>query len=232
MYRIAVRFVAVVSLGLIAASSFAGQEADLKSDIAQTSYAMGVDMARNFKKQGVEIDSELLLRGLKDGYAGKVQMSDKDVRRVMVAFQNDMRQKLAQSRRQAAEENRVRGSEFLGSNKSKPGVVALPSGLQYRVVSAGAAEGRKPLDADLVEVNYRGTTLSGTEFDATEPGKPATLKVGGLISGWREALKQMPVGAKWQLFIPPQLAYGERGAGSDIGPNETLIFEVELVAIK
>jgi FKBP-type peptidyl-prolyl cis-trans isomerase len=226
------RFVAGALLGLLATLACAGQDANLDTPVGQTSYAMGVDMARNFKKQGVEIDTALLLRGLKDGYAGTVQMSDKDVRRVMVAFQNDMRQRITLARRQAADENRTRGTEFLGNNKTKPGVVAQPSGLQYRVVSSGAAEGRKPLDSDLVEVNYRGTTLSGTEFDATEPGKPATLKVSGLIAGWREALKQMPVGAKWQLFIPPQLAYGERGAGSDVGPNETLIFEVELVAIK
>jgi FKBP-type peptidyl-prolyl cis-trans isomerase len=227
-----VRIFALSVMILPAMLSFAGQDAPPQTDVGQTSYAMGVDMARNFKKQGVEIDTELLLRGLKDGYAGKVQMSDKDVRRIMVAFQNDMRQRLTLSRRQAADDNRTRGTEFLGNNKNKQGVVALPSGLQYKVIDAGTTNGRHPTEGDLIEVNYRGTTLSGVEFDATEPGKPATLKVGGLISGWREALKQMPVGAKWQIFIPPQLAYGERGAGSDIGPNETLIFEVELVAIK
>lgn len=227
----AVRVVAGAALAMIAGIVFAG-EPNLESAVNRTSYAIGVDMARNFKKQGIEIDPELILRGMKDGAAGTVQISDKDIRRAMNAFQGEVRQKMAQNRRLATEDNKTRGSEFLEANKSKPGVVALTSGLQYKVIKAGAPEGRKPLDSDMVECNYRGVTLGGTEFDATEAGKPATLKISALIAGWREALKLMPVGSKWQIVVPPQLAYGDRGAGSDIGPNETLIFEVELVAIK
>jgi FKBP-type peptidyl-prolyl cis-trans isomerase FklB len=231
----AVRIVSVALTVLAVGSAYAGQETNppnLESAVNRTSYAMGVDMARNFKKQGIDIDPELILRGMKDGYADKVLISDKDIRRAMNAFQGEVRQKMAQNRRIASDDAKARGAEFLTANKAKPGVVALPSGLQYRVVSAGAADGRKPQDSDIVECNYRGTLLSGTEFDATEPGKPASLKLSALIAGWREALKLMPVGAKWQLFVPAHLAYGDRGAGSDIGPNETLIFEVELVAIK
>lgn len=231
----AVRIVSVALAVLAVGSAYAGQEMNppnLESAVNRTSYAIGVDMARNFKKQGIEIDPELILRGMKDGYADKVLISDKDIRRAMNAFQGEVRQKMAQNRRIASDDAKARGAEFLTANKAKPGVVALPSGLQYRVVNAGAADGRKPQDSDIVECNYRGTLLNGTEFDATEPGKPASLKLSALIAGWREALKLMPVGAKWQLFVPSHLAYGDRGAGSDIGPNETLIFEVELVAIK
>ncbi|MBI5786549.1 MAG: FKBP-type peptidyl-prolyl cis-trans isomerase [Rhodocyclales bacterium] len=227
-----VRIVAAMLALLPVGQLWAGQDANLESAANRTSYAIGVDMARNFKKQGIEIDPELILRGMKDGYAGTAQISDKELRRTMNSFQGEVRQKMAQNRRLAADENKTRGADFLSANKGKAGVVTLPSGLQYRVVNAGAADGRKPQESDLVECNYRGTLLSGAEFDSTEPGKPATLKVSALIAGWREALKMMPAGAKWQLFVPPQLAYGDRGAGSDIGPNETLVFEVELVAIK
>ncbi len=108
--------------------------------------------------------------------------------------------------------------------------MTLPSGVQYKILKAG--DGKKPIESDLVEVHYRGTLLDGTEFDGTEAGLPATLKVSALIVGWKEALKLMPAGSKWQIFIPPQFAYGERGVGSDIGPNETLVFELELLAIK
>jgi len=134
------------------------------------------------------------------------------------------------SKRIATEDNKKKGEAFLQANKAKEGVVALPNGLQYKVLKAG--DGRKPLESDMVLCHYRGTLLDGTEFDSTEAERPATLKVSALINGWKEALKLMPAGSKWQLAIPPQLAYGERGVGGDIGPNETLLFEVELVAIK
>jgi FKBP-type peptidyl-prolyl cis-trans isomerase len=220
---------AVLATGI----SSAGQEAvNLEPAQNRMSYAIGVDMARNFRKQGIELDPELILRGMKDGYAGTVQMSDKDLRRTMNTFQGEVRQKMAQNRRLAGEDNKSRGAAFLAANKDKPGVTTLPSGLQYRVLTAGKSDGRKPLEFDMVECAYRGTLLNGTEFDVTEPGKPVTLKVSALIAGWREALKLMPEGAKWEVVVPANLAYGERGAGSDIGPNETIVFEVELVAIK
>jgi FKBP-type peptidyl-prolyl cis-trans isomerase FklB len=206
-------------------------EPNLAMPTDRVSYAIGVDMARNFKKQELEINPELLLRGLKDGLAGgRILLSEKDLRRVMNGFQGEVRQKMAQNRRLAAEENRRKGAAFLEEYKSTEGVVALPSGLLYRVLKAG--EGRKPVESDQVECHYRGMLLSGFEFDATEPGKPAVLKVSALIGGWKEALKLMPVGSRWQIVIPSNLAYAERGVGSDIGPNEVLLFEVELVGIK
>ena len=130
----------------------------------------------------------------------------------------------------AADENVKTGAAFLAANKSKPGVTTLPSGLQYKVLTAGT--GPKPTASDTVTVNYRGTLISGKEFDSSyKRGQPATFPVGGVIKGWTEALQLMPVGSKWQLFIPADLAYGDRGAGGDIGPGETLIFEVELLSI-
>lgn len=225
-------FVAVVAVSAIG-PVFAGQEpVDLEPAKSRMSYAIGVDMARNFSKQGIDLDPELILRGMKDGYAGTVQLSDKDLRRTMNSFQGEIRQKMAKNRRLAADDNKSRGAAFLAENKLKPGVTTLPSGLQYRVLKPGQSDGRKPLESDLVDCVYRGTLIDGTEFDATDSDKPATLKISALIAGWREALKLMPVGAKWEVVLPSNLAYGERGAGRDIGPNETLVFEVELVAIK
>jgi FKBP-type peptidyl-prolyl cis-trans isomerase FklB len=130
----------------------------------------------------------------------------------------------------ALEDNKKKGEVFLAENKTKEGVVVLPSGVQYKILKAG--NGKKPIDSDVVQVYYRGTLLDGSEFDATEPGQPADLKASSLIAGWKEALRLMPAGSKWQIFVPSQLAYGERGVGSDIGPNETLVFEVELLAVK
>ena len=132
--------------------------------------------------------------------------------------------------RTAAENNKKRGEAFLAENRTKEGVITLPSGLQYKILKTG--DGRRPTDTDTVEVHYRGTLIDGTQFDSSQAGQPSILKVTAVISGWREALKLMPIGSKWQLFIPPQLAYGGRRASPVIGPNETLIFELELVGIK
>ena len=221
-----------LGLMLVAGSVVAEEKKDLESTAKRMSYAMGVEMARNFKKQGMEIDPELVARGMRDGYADKPQLSDKELRVTMNGFQAEIRQKMAQNKRAMAEENKTRGAAFLEANKKKDGVVVLASGLQYRVIKAGDPDGRKATDADVVECRYRGTLLNGTEFDATEPGKSASLKVSALIPGWREALRMMTPGSRWELFIPATLAYGERGAGSDIGPNETLLFEIELVGVK
>jgi FKBP-type peptidyl-prolyl cis-trans isomerase FklB len=198
----------------------------------QVNYGIGVEVVRNFKNQGIDVDLDMVIRGMKDGLSGNIRVSEKEIRKTMTAFQTELRQKQATAKKLAALDNRKKGDVFLAENKTKEGVVTLPSGLQYRILKT--AEGKKATDADTVECNYRGTLIDGTEFDSSyESGKSATFRVSeGVILGWKEALKLMPVGSKWQFFIPPQLAYGDRGAGRQIGPGETLIFEVELLAIK
>jgi FKBP-type peptidyl-prolyl cis-trans isomerase FklB len=189
-------------------------------------------VARNFKRLGVDIDMDVLVKGLKDGTANqKLLMTEDDLRSTMTAYLEDLRQKQMAAMKALAEENKKKGDAFLAENKKKEGVVTLPSGLQYKIIKAGA--GKKPAETDTVECKYRGTLIDGTEFDSSyRTGRTAIFKVSGVIAGWREALKLMPVGSTWQLFIPPELAYGPMGTGRDIGPNATIIFEVELTAIK
>jgi FKBP-type peptidyl-prolyl cis-trans isomerase len=205
----------------------------LKTYEDQMSYVLGVDLARNIKRQGVECDLDFVIKGLQDGFSGKkLLISEMDFRQILVELQTAVRQKAALTRgRPQAEINKKKGEMFLAENESKEGVVTLPSGLQYRILKEG--HGQKPKDTDTVECNYRGTLLDGAEFICSNPGQPAILKIKEAdIAGMAEVLQLMPVGSKWQLFIPPQLAYGVRGVGDAVGPNTTLIFEVELVAIR
>ena len=226
------KWIAGLGILLLTAQVSAGEPPVLKTQKEKVSYGIGVDMSRNFKQQGIEFDADILMKGFKDqSSGGKLLMTEDDIRATLNAYQSEMMQKRAQAMKAAAEENKKIGDAFLAENKKKEGVVVLPSGLQYKILKTG--DGRKPTEADMVECNYRGTLINGTEFDSSyRTGKPATFKVTGLIAGWTEALKLMPAGSKWQLFIPPQLAYGERGAGGAIGPNATLIFELELLAVK
>ena len=227
------KWMAVLAVGLLAAQAIAEEPLVLKTQKDMESYAIGVEMARNFKRQGIEVNPDILMRGMKDVMTGdKLLLTDNDLLTTMNMFGSELRRKKASARLTASLDNKKEGEEFLAANKTKEGVVTLPSGLQYKILKAG--EGKKPTEADTVECQYRGTLIDGTEFDSTyRAAKPAALKLSDiyLISGLREALKLMPVGSKWQLFIPHQLAYGQRGSGR-IGPNETLIYEVELVAIK
>ena len=195
------------------------------------SYAMGVEFLRNLKRQGIDYNLDIVMKGMRDAAAGgKLLMSEGDIKSTMSMAFSDIRRKTAFDRSFAQQDNRKKGEEFLAGNKTKDGVVTLPSGLQYKILKAG--DGGKPTEADTVECRLRGTHIDGTEFDSSyRSGQPATLKVSEVIPGWREALKLMSVGSKWQLFIPPQLAYGQRGSGG-IGPYETIIYELELVAIK
>jgi FKBP-type peptidyl-prolyl cis-trans isomerase FklB len=210
------------------------KQGKVKLVAAHVSYAIGVDAARSFKRQGVEFDIDALAKGLRDAFSGgKLLLDANELRLTLSIFQNELRHRRTQARtRLAKDAARMKSGEaFLNENKTKEGVVTLPSGLQYKILRAG--DGKKPTDADTVEVIYRGTLIDGTEFDSSPPGQPATFKVKGeVIPGWTEALQLMPVGSKWQIFVPPQLAYGDRGAGTKVGPNATLIFELELVAIK
>jgi FKBP-type peptidyl-prolyl cis-trans isomerase len=204
----------------------------LKTPKDKISYAIGADLAGKLKNQSIAVDPALLSRGLRDGLAGaKPLMTPDEVRAALTDLQTQLRQKQMAMVKEMGESNKREGDAFLAANKTKEGVVALPSGLQYKIVKAG--NGDKPKPTDTVVCNYRGTLISGKEFDSSyKRGQPATFPVSGVIKGWTEALQLMPVGSKWQLFIPPDLAYGERGAGNDIAPNATLIFEVELISIQ
>jgi len=204
----------------------------LPTEKDKVSYAIGMNIGKGVHRDGIEIDPELLLRGLKDGMAGgKMLLTDEQAQAAIQELQGQVMQKREAARKQAEETNKKEGEAFLAANKSKPGVVTLPSGLQYKILKEGT--GPKPAATDSVVCNYRGTLINGTEFDSSyKGGKPITFPVNGVIKGWTEAVQLMPVGSKWQLFIPPDLAYGARGAGDAIGPDETLIFEVELVSIQ
>lgn len=210
----------------------AAEESILKTKKDKISYGIGVSVGKNFIQQGIEIDLDMTVKGLRDSFSGgKLLISEDDLRATLNAYQEELKQKQVQIRKAAAENNMKEGEAFLAENKKKEGVVTLPSGLQYKILKAG--KGKKPSETDTVECQYRGVFINGNEFDSSyRTGKPAIFKVAGVIAGWTEALKLMAVGSKWQLFIPPQHAYGERGAGNQIGPNATLIFDVELVAIK
>ena len=200
------------------------------------SYALGMNigngLGQNLKKQSVEFDSNLVANGLKDSLSGgKTLMTVDEAKAVLQEVQVEMQKEQQEKMKQAAEKNKSDGEAFLAANKDKEGVVTLPSGLQYKILTEG--NGPKPTADDSVVCNYRGTLTDGKEFDSSyKRGQPATFPVKGVIKGWTEALQLMPVGSKWQLFVPPSLAYGEQGAGADIGPNSTLIFEVELISIK
>jgi FKBP-type peptidyl-prolyl cis-trans isomerase len=196
-----------------------------------TSYSVGVQTARTFAKDDVDIDIDQFIKGLKDASGGKTLMlSEEKLRSVLNGFQSDLRRNLKTKHTLAAAENIRSGKKFLEENKKKPGVITLPNGLQYREIKAG--DGKKPIETDTVTCNYVGTVINGAKFDASEAGKPASLNLAQIIPGMRQALMLMPVGAHWQLFIPSPLAYGPRSVGADIGANETLIFDLELVSIK
>lgn len=196
------------------------------------SYALGMKMGQNLHKQSVPVDPAIFNRGLKDGIAGgKTLLTDDEAQAAVMAVQNDLRKKQQEKMQETAAANKKEGEAFLAENKAKEGVVTLPSGLEYKIVKEGT--GPKPTATDSVVCNYRGTLINGTEFDSSyKRGQPATFPVGGVIKGWTEALQLMPVGSKWQLFIPADLAYGERGPDPSIGPNATLLFEVELLSIE
>ncbi len=194
------------------------------------SYAIGLSVGKGLHRDEIDVEPTFVLQGLKDALAdGKVQLTDDQIKTVMTALQTQVRQKQEAKRLALTDSNKKDSAAFLAANATKPGVVTLPSGLQYKILVAGT--GPKPTASDSVVCNYRGTLLDKTEFDSSyKRGQPATFGVSGVIKGWTEALQLMPVGSKWQLFIPASLAYGERGQGP-IGPDATLVFEVELLSI-
>ena len=213
-------------------------QADLKTEDAKVSYSLGFSMGQSFKKDEITVDPALFQQGLEDGYAGGKQLlSEEEIKETMTAFQQKMRDKRQaehmkrmEERKKQGEENKEKGKAFLEENKSKEGVVTTKSGLQYKILKKGT--GAHPKPTDTVKCNYKGTTIDGKEFDSSyKRGEPATFVVNRVIKGWAEGLQLMKVGGTWQFFIPPQLAYGERGAGHEIGPNEVLVFEIELLEI-
>jgi FKBP-type peptidyl-prolyl cis-trans isomerase FklB len=204
----------------------------LKTDKEKVSYAIGADLGNKLKASSIDVDPTILTRALKDTLTGaKPVMSDDEIRATLTELTKGLQAKQAAAAKEKSEANKKDGEAFLASNKTKEGVVVLPSGLQYKILKAG--DGPRPTVADTVVCNYKGTLLDGKEFDSSyKRGQPATFPVGGVIKGWTEALQLMPVGSKWQLFIPADLAYGDRQAGPDITPGSTLVFEVELVSIQ
>lgn len=202
----------------------------------KASYAIGMNIGKSvaakFKSDSLDVNTAIFLRGMKDAMAGgKTLLTDDQAKAVLDTLQADMTKNQEAKMAIAGDVNKAKGDAFLAANKAKDGVVTLPSGLQYKIVTPGT--GPKPTLSDSVVCNYRGTLIDGTEFDASaKHGGPATFPVGQVIKGWTEALQLMPVGSKWQLYIPSDLAYGSRGAGGDIGPNSTLIFDIELLSIK
>jgi FKBP-type peptidyl-prolyl cis-trans isomerase len=231
--RTMVVMVAAGSALVVSACGSAGGKRSLESQKDRVSYAVGVEMSRDIKREHVEVDPDLVARGLQDGLTGKpLLLSDIELKDTVAAFNNARKE----TARTAAEEARKRGEAFLVENAKRPGVTSLPSGLQYEVLKTGT-EGKPPTDGDVAVCHYRGTLIDGTEFDSSY-GRPVplTFRVGSVIPGWREALHHMPVGSKWKLFVPPQLGYGEQGiktkSGRSVPPNATLVFELELLGVR
>jgi len=225
-------WIIALSIGILAGQVYA-QDAVLKTQKDKVSYSIGMDIGTTLKKQELDVDPAILARGIRDSMSGqKPLMTDQEMRDTITTFQKEMMAKQQEQTKQMGEKNKKQGEAFLAENKKKEGVKTLPSGLQYKVIKAG--KGKKPKATDTVTTHYRGTLIDGTEFDSSiSRGKPASFPVNGVIPGWTEALQLMEEGAKWQLFIPSNLAYGDRGTpGGPIGPNATLIFDIELISIQ
>ncbi len=218
------RLLVAISLCIATVGASAG-EATPKTDDEKFSYAIGYQIAESVKRQGMEVDVDSLIQAIRDDLTGTpLRISQPEMQAAVVAYQQKKFEELS-------DKNQKAGKKYLAANKKKPGIVELPSGLQYRIVEEGSGE--KPVSSDTVKVHYRGTLIDGTEFDSSYArGEPVTFQVANIINGWQQALILMSEGAKWQVFIPPTLAYGSGGAGQNIGPNETLVFEIELVSIE
>ncbi len=222
---------AAAGISLVAISVHAQNRITLKDQKDKVSYSIGVNIGTSFKQQGIDVNPEVLLAGLKDALsASKTLLSEEEIQQTLMTFQRELTGKQAELAKELGEKNKKDGEAFLAENKKKEGVKTTASGLQYKIITEGT--GKKPAASDTVRVHYKGTLLDGSEFDSSyKGGEPAEFSVSGVIPGWTEAVQLMPVGSKWQLFIPSKLAYGEEGQGRVIGPNATLVFEVELLAV-
>jgi len=221
----------VVAAGFLCGIAFAGDPPEVKTDKDKISYSVGYQVGGDFKRQGAEINPDMMLQGIRDALSGTTpRMTQQEMNRTLVDLKKKIVADQRETQQKMGEKNLAEGKTFLAANGKKEGMVTLPSGLQYKVLAEG--KGKSPGPTDSVTVHYRGTLIDGTEFDSSHKrGKPATFQVNRVIAGWTEALQLMKPGAKWQLFIPANLAYGERGAGSRIGPNAALVFEVELLSV-
>jgi FKBP-type peptidyl-prolyl cis-trans isomerase FklB len=219
--------------GTTATKKPATAAAPLTTQKQKASYAIGANIGRGLHRDGVDVDPAIVARGIRDALAGgKLQLTDDEMKAVLTTLTTDLKKKQEAEVAAEGEANKKVGEAFLAANKSKEGVTTLPDGLQYKILTPG--NGPKPTAADTVVANYKGTLVNGTEFDSSyKRGQPATFPVGQVIKGWTEVLQLMPVGSKWQVYIPSDLAYGPQGPGrGPIGPNETLIFDIELVSIQ
>jgi len=224
---------AALSSCFVSYNSFAANaEQQLSDKKDKVSYSIGLDIGRSIQRQNVEINPDIFFAGIKDGLTNKTaRMTDDEVRQTLLALQTEILEKQKQLLSEVAAKNLSAGQKFLDENKKRKDVVSLPNGLQYRVIKQG--DGTAPKTSDMVTTHYRGKLIDGTEFDSSySRGEPVKFAVDNVIPGWTEALQLMKPGAKWELFIPPQLAYGENGVGQVIGPNSTLIFEVELLKVE
>jgi FKBP-type peptidyl-prolyl cis-trans isomerase FklB len=223
-------FIAILSVTFLSGVCRAGEKLDLKDDKVRLSYSVGYQVGGDFKRQGLDITPEMLLKGVEDALAGnEPRMTPQEMHSTLVEVQKTVTAAQEQKTKAEAERNLVAGKAFLSENANKEGIKTLPSGLQYQVIKEGS--GAMPKATDAVTVHYRGTLIDGTEFDSSySRGSPATFGVGRVIAGWTEALQLMKEGARWQLFIPPELGYGDKRTGK-IEPNSTLIFEVELISV-
>ena len=218
---------------LIANTAFAAETSELTTPKDKASYAIGMDIAYSLKKNAVDVNPDVLGKALKDVLTNqKTQLTDEEAKATLTGLQKEMQAKQQEKMKILSEKNKKEGAAFLTDNKGKEGVKALPSGLQYKVLTEG--KGKAPSESDTVTIQYTGSLIDGTEFDSSvKRGQAATFAVKNVIKGWTEALQLMKEGSKWRLFIPSDLAYGETGTpGGPIGPNATLIFDVELVSIQ
>jgi FKBP-type peptidyl-prolyl cis-trans isomerase len=221
-----------MAIGLLVGVVHGQEKLDLKNPQQRASYSIGADIGSNFKRQGIEVDSKAMAAGLADAIAGKTQLTEAEMKETLNAFRTEMMEKMQAKQKEAGQKNVKAGEDFLAANAKKDGVKVTPSGLQYKVIKAGAGK-VSPKATDTVKVHYHGTTIDGTVFDSSvERGEPVSFPLNGVIPGWTEGVQLMKEGDKFQFVIPSKLAYGEQGAGGKIGPNSTLVFDVELLSIE
>jgi FKBP-type peptidyl-prolyl cis-trans isomerase FklB len=233
MKKLFVLLIAVATIG-VGMCQDKVKKSEIKTQKDKVSYSIGLDIGRNMQAQSIEVDPRIFLQGLKDGLSTDTSrarlLTDTEIQTVMTEFQKEMTAKMEAKQKAASEKGKKAGEAFLAANKKKPGVITLPSGLQYKILKSGT--GKSPKAEDTVTTNYKGTLIDGTEFDSSfKRGEPAKFPVNGVIKGWTEALQLMKEGDSWELYIPSDLAYGDTGAGQAIAPGATLIFQVDLIKV-